>query len=340
MKKNLKKIFLLIFILPIIFYGCKKSDVTDDTKNMNSEIKASTVYCGTPMVTNIYKGDGTTSYGTVTVGNDAENLYITYALTGDWTINSVGDKWKIGVHAFVGSQAELLKTHEGIEFLTDETVHLWENNLPYKYEPSSPGLKEYTFTIPRTLITENCPYIIALVDIRNSVTNQVITDLSAKPLTKCVAFYFKYCLQYCKCETAYAKAPEPQSTCFLTLSGVNSNNWGWSNKVEAPGTYEWPIWAGAGQCNTSKATEVGKLKVVYDGKYVNVSYNLNNGFHLTETHLWIGKDYLNNKNGKYITAPGQFGNMHEGLLGASSDSYGPIEISAPFYIAAHSGVCW
>jgi hypothetical protein len=148
-------------------------------------------------------------------------------------------------------------------------------------------------------------------------------------------------MQTCgNCETGYAKGDDPNSNCFLTLPGVNSNNWGWSNLVTAPGTYYWPIWAGAGQCNTSNGTESGKLKVVFDGTSVTVTFMMYGGFGLTETHLWVGKDYLPKKNGKYVTAPGQFGNNHGGLNGAANDTFGPMIMTAPFYIAAHCGVCW
>jgi hypothetical protein len=345
--KNKLKLFYLLIAVTILFFGCQKSELNDNSTNNDGE-KTTPVYCGTPMVTNIYElsqdsnlTQGTTSYGTVTIVNDAQNLYVTYDLIDGWEINYELPEYKRGAHLFVGTQAQLIATHTNpdVQILSENTVHLWEGKLPYAYVPSGAGVNVYTFTIPRNSITIDCPTIVAIVDIRNTATGVVKHDLSARANTKCYAYYFQYCMQSCGGnETAYAKADN--GTCFLTLPNVNSNNWGWSNLVSAPGTYYWPIWAGAGQCNTGNATEAGKLKVIFDGANVTVSYNLYGGYHLDETHLWVGKDYLPKKNNKYVTAPGQFGHTQTGLNGASTYTYASIPITAPFYIAAHSVVYW
>jgi len=346
MKTLLKKSIFLIATLPIFLVGCEKSQLNDSSKNTDVE-KSTLTYCGTPMITNIYEQEqngsgipGTTSYGTVTVSNDADNLYVAYDLIDGWEINYTGPAYRIGINLFVGTQAQLEAIHALNVFGVNNSVHIIEDLLPYEYMPTVPGVTEYTFIIPRSAISVDCPLIVTSIDIRNSSTGEVKGDLSAMANTKCYAYYFQYCMQSCGGnETAYAKADD--GTCFLTLAGVNSNNWGWSNMVSAPGTYYWPIWAGAGQCNTGNGTEVGKLKVVYASGQVTVTYNLYGGFHLDETHLWVGKTYLPvNKKGNYITAPGQFGNTQSGLNGVSTYTYSPITISTPFYIAAHSVVYW
>jgi hypothetical protein len=350
MKKNLKTIMYLLLAIPLVFTGCQKSDLTDNSAE-KSAAKTVAVNCGTPMVYNIYElqqveggTPGTISYGTVTISNDATNLYVKYSLLEGWVINYGETASKIGAHLFVGSEAQLLATHTGVTFEDENSVHLWENNLgPYRFEPKEgPGVNEYTFTIPRNTIYVDCPYIVALVDIKNTQTGVVKTDLSARAYTKCYAYYFQYCWQSCgsgSCETAYAKANQ-NSTCFLGLAGVNANNWGWSNQVTSSGTWDWPIWAGAGQCETSKGTQVGTLHVSYDGKNVTVKYNLFAGFKSTGTHLWVGNTYLPMKNGKYVTAPGQFEIAYQAFYDPSTESYGPIPMTAPFYIAAHMEVCW
>jgi hypothetical protein len=133
------------------------------------------------------------------------------------------------------------------------------------------------------------------------------------------------------CETAYAKGPN--ATCFLDIPNKQGNNWGWTNYIAGAftGTQSWPIYAGAGQCDVSKGTQVGTLDVTYNGTTVTVFYNINSGFTLDETHLWIGSGMLPVKKGKYVSNPGGFN--YNGQNPVS------VNIAAPFYIAAHSVVC-
>jgi len=44
-------------------------------------------------------------------------------------------------------------------------------------------------------------------------------------------------------------------------------NWGWSNAITNPYEGEWPLWAGAGQCDTSKGEVVGTFSVDYNGGF-------------------------------------------------------------------------
>lgn len=134
-----------------------------------------------------------------------------------------------------------------------------------------------------------------------------------------------------QCETAYAFGGSV-ATCFLNLSPISANNWGWTNNI-GPGTYDWPIYAGAGQCDISKGTLVGNLHVVYSGGTVTITYQMDPGFTLGDTHVWVGSDPLPTKKGKYVTAPGQFN--HNGV--------NPVVVSGlsgNIWIAAHAGVCW
>ena len=135
------------------------------------------------------------------------------------------------------------------------------------------------------------------------------------------------------CETAYAYGGS-YATCFLNLSPISANNWGWTNNI-GPGTYNWPIYAGAGQCDISKGTLVGNLNVVYSGGTVTITYQINPGYTLDETHVWIGTNgnKLPWKKGKWVTAPGQFN--YNGMNPVVKSG-----LSGNIWIAAHSGVCW
>ena len=136
------------------------------------------------------------------------------------------------------------------------------------------------------------------------------------------------------CETAYAKASN--GICFLTLSPISANNWGWTNLI-TPGysnlSNPWPIYAGAGQCDISKGTLVGHLNVTYLSGTITIEYVIDAGFTLDETHVWVGTNKLPMKNGIYQTAPGKF----------NYNGVNPVVITGQTgnkYVAAHSGVCW
>lgn len=136
------------------------------------------------------------------------------------------------------------------------------------------------------------------------------------------------------CETAYAFGGD-LATCFLSINNITGNNWGWTNMISSPGTYIWPIYAGAGQCDTDKGTLIGSFKVVYSGTTATISYTAEAPYTISESHLWVGGDKLpKNKKGQYITAPGQF------LYNGYSNPLVINNLSTPFYVAAHFGVCW
>lgn len=133
------------------------------------------------------------------------------------------------------------------------------------------------------------------------------------------------------CETAYAKGEA--GICFLTLSPIAGNNWGWTNLITPGYTGQWPMYAGAGQCDISKGTLVGHVDVSYIGGTITVDYVLDSGFNLDETHVWIGADKLPVKKGIYQTAPGKFN--YNGL--------DPVVLTGQTgnkYVAVHAGVCW
>jgi hypothetical protein len=90
-------------------------------------------------------------------------------------------------------------------------------------------------------------------------------------------------VQCYKFETAFAMGKNAISFCDEGYS-----RWGWTNPI-TPGTYEMDLWAGAGQCDTSKGTLVGSVTVVYGGDgYVTVSFNVASPYILDETHVYAG----------------------------------------------------
>ena len=324
MKKLLKNLVYLLIAVPILFIGCKKSEMIDTQSNSDNTIKSGIAYCGTEMNVNMYdshESTGGVQYGKLTVGNDAANLYLTY------TLNAGSAYFINGIIYYVGPMSGLPVPSGGSYNFTNWT------GFTQQWFTTDPG-KAKSVAINLSTLDE-CFVVVAFA--RISLSPTLITNdptavyISARPETKNhYGHYIPYCKQYCTCETAYAFGGN-YATCLTALPNVNANNWGWSNKITGPvEKIQWPIYAGAGQCDISKGTLVGYLDGSYVDGILNLTYYMIPPFKYSEIHLWVGSTPLPLKNGKYVTAPGQFGYTNASYTG---------KIATPFYIAAHSVVC-
>jgi hypothetical protein len=141
-----------------------------------------------------------------------------------------------------------------------------------------------------------------------------------------------------KCETAFAYSVEGVSECF-TEHGFN--NWGWTNGPlsEREGEYNFDIYAGAGQCDITKGTMVGDLKVNYDGSAATFTFSMNQSFTLNEVHLYAGSAlFPTDKKGNFRVAPGQYPVVDENP-DAATYTYTINNLSGDIYIIAHAVVC-
>ncbi len=140
--------------------------------------------------------------------------------------------------------------------------------------------------------------------------------------------------------TAYAWGGS-YATCFKDFEEINSNKWGWFNGELGAGTYEWGMYAGVGDCDPNEGRLVGTLTVEYDGATALVTYNMNEGYTMDATHLYVGNEPLpRKKNGNYTTAPGQYPYSHS-LEDATEDSYTVTGLSGEdIYVVAHAVVYW
>lgn len=138
------------------------------------------------------------------------------------------------------------------------------------------------------------------------------------------------------CETAFAYAGA-DGTCFSDID-PDIKRWGWSNGPLSEGSYTWDVYAGAGQCDTSKGTLVGSVTVDYSGGVATVTYTTLAGYYTNETHLYVGNDVLASNNGEYTVAPGQYPYIHD-LDGATSDTYTVSGLSGDIYVVHHSVTC-
>lgn len=141
-----------------------------------------------------------------------------------------------------------------------------------------------------------------------------------------------------ECETFFAYGDETNAICFLE---DGFNRWGWTIGPLTSGAYTFDLYSGAGQCDLDKGTLVGSLTLNYDEATgtAEVTFEMLDGFVMSETHLYIGSEpYPTGQNGNPTVAPGQFPYQHE-LDAAQSDSYTISDLSGEIYIIAHGEVC-
>jgi len=139
------------------------------------------------------------------------------------------------------------------------------------------------------------------------------------------------------CGTTYAYHAN-YATCFIDL-GFEA--WGWTNGPLGSGSYEFQLWASAGNCDISKGRLVGQLTVDYDGSTAVVTYQMYEGNWMTATHLYVGNNLLpSNKKGAETVSPGQYPYKHDPLNDVTTDSHTVTGLSGDIYVVAHAVACW
>jgi hypothetical protein len=353
--KAIKVTALFLVIFSFLFIGCSKNEIDQEKPNQNpdkvgiykskkpgSESQISInhqtnnieiEYCGTPLVVNltdfnqqIYPNYGEFP-GTVTVGNDENNLYVTFARNGVWLLSDY--------RLYVGPEGDI----------PGNPPHYSLLEFPYKiYGQHGTG---YEFTIPLDGLDE-CFAVVAACNAYYGDPSQYVGIVFGKQNSLYPGFHFSYCVQSCEepeCETAYAYNEE-NSICFIDgVNGVSFNNWGWTTPFDAMDEgeeMEFDLYAGAGQCNIGNGTLVGNLTLSYYDGAITVEYQLIDDFTFDETHLYIGTNPFPQKpNGQYTVAPGQYP-YKDNDASVWEDDYVKYEIdgfSGPLYIIAHSVVC-
>lgn len=282
--------------------------------------------------------------GTVCSSIEGENLRVTYATTGGWSLHET--------HLWAGlNLATMPQTNSGNPKI---------GNFPFASGPLA-GTTSYSVTIPlatfglSSAMTQCDPrtaYIVSHAVVKRPRADGTLESQSAYGEgTRLVAkgnwaTWFSVVLECAddqppvvgSCETAFARSAT-HSSCFIGSPSLSTNRWGWTNGPIGPGSYSFPIYAGAGKCDIGKGTLVGSLAVTYNGASANVSYSMASGFTLDETHLYIGSEpFPRDPNGSFTVAPGQYGNIHD-LTAASSDSFTVSGLSGSVYVIAHASTC-
>ena len=123
----MKKIIYVSLIAITFFAACKKEDM----RAPSTAPIVNTSPCGTPQVQALLAGQ-TIPAGTISVSNDATNLYVTYTTTGGWVIRKT--------HLYVGACSGIPTTRSG-----NPQIGLFPYQTYY-----SPRVTAYTYTIPLT----------------------------------------------------------------------------------------------------------------------------------------------------------------------------------------------
>lgn len=132
-----------------------------------------------------------------------------------------------------------------------------------------------------------------------------------------------------KCDTAWAFGNNENR------DYTGSKNWGWNNGPLVPGTYEYPVYAGAGQNDLSKGAYIGDVTVLYENGYVTVTFAPFDGVEIQDTHVWVGNTPLpltksKKDDPKTMTdAPGQF----------PYEIGDQISVTGAVYVAVHFESC-
>lgn len=289
--------------------------------------------------------------GSVTVENDATNLYVTYALTFPGA--SFGT-----LHLWVGN--DLLRVPANPQG-TPVPGH-------FPYQIDTGGATSYTFTVPLSEVgiadvAAVCPATLTLYVVTHA---EVTMDSNGDgKLDHETAFggdrdgnlekgrwwyYGAYCLM-CEsnpvitfaCNTAFAKG----GYVFVTESKSNPeklpslkltrNRWGWAINVKNTGQTSYQIWAGAGLNKTSNGTLVGTLTINWDGNYATVTYTLTSPNVMEELHIYTG-------DGPPTTiAPGQYGHTayFTPKAGVYSQTFAVSDANGGgIWIVAHAVACY
>lgn len=165
----------------IMLTACEKEvqQTAADQNSGYSITRADVNYFGTPAIVDFMAGQNMLA-GSVTVGNDAENLYVTYTTTNGWEIKAI--------HLYVGEPA-LVPMNKG--------GSTQPGQYPYK-NSFSPNVTTHTYIIPLSKLPE-CVLVAAHAEVVKVENGRVVKSETAwgngERFGKSWAMYFEYCRQ-------------------------------------------------------------------------------------------------------------------------------------------------
>ena len=131
------------------------------------------------------------------------------------------------------------------------------------------------------------------------------------------------------CETAFM---EGNRSFFGPELNFQNQRWGWANlENDDENPTIRPLWAAAGQNDTSKGYHIGNVITTVDGTDVNVTIELFDGNSLDEVHIFFSNDMPT------TTAPGQYGNNFDPSVDGLS--YDFVDADGNFWLIVHADAC-
>lgn len=328
-----------------------------------------TATCGTTTWELKY-GNTAIPIGTVTVSNDATNLYVTYTLDLLANPNACFGQ----LHVWVGNSLLNLPVTNGNpncpggapipgQFCSADGGACFDAN----------GLTTYRFAIPFNQlnivdVTQACNtqlFVVAHAEVDLDCTGGFNiadheTAFGGPTRPNCNRFWFYGTYTICcefgpppvpVCQTAFAKGnmTNPPADHYVWTTETKSNpenlpslrlhknRWGWALKLTAPGTYTYDLWAGAGLNKTSNGAKAGTVIVTWDGTTAIITYNIAPGYTFEEVHLYAADAPPT------TTAPGQYGNLAEFDPNASTHTFtvmlSDLNMDGCVWLVAHAVVC-
>jgi len=379
MKKIAYAILILVTVAVVAFMvSCSAEKPTEpqlstpEGSNSASFNKEGT--CGTT-IWDLRAGQ-TIDVGSITVENDADNIYVTYTLdyqNPDCMIDTDNDgipdaldpaiDAEFGtLHIWIGNDLTLI---DGGGTSRPSPGQMAQQDGGAQYDAT--GLTEYTFVIPWDQVSlvgveDVCNadlelYVVthAEVDLKdcdgNTTDEETAYGGPVDPNTPGAWWYYGLYTVCCDfgppqppfCETAFAKGGYVWTTMKksnpenLPSLELTRNRWGWAIELTETGESSYDIWAGAGLNDTNKGVLVGTLTVNWDGAKASVTYNMSTGYCLEEAHLYAGDD------SPTTIAPGQYGNIVEFDPNAASYTFN-VALSndtgdGNVWLVAHAVVC-
>lgn len=310
----------------------------------SAEVKLSSEEC-VPEVQNLIAGQ-TNDVGSITIWNDADNLYVKYELDTGCTFGTL--------HLWVGNDLDNIPVSGG------PNPNPVPGQFPYHFDAT--GSTSHTFTIPLAPLlvdqTDFCGtnlFVVAHAEVTcDGEKETAFGGHFPVNFDSPGRWYFYEDYTICcdetneppevTCETAFGKGgwvfttdkkSNPENLSSLKLT---KNRWGWAINVTADGETTYDLWAGAGLNKTANGTLVGTVTVTKAGDQVTVAYNITSGS-MSELHVYASDC-------KPTTlAPGQYGYTRYFDPGATSHTAEFIIVNDStcpgdgIWIIAHAVVC-
>lgn len=209
--KKITSALLASLLSLFVFVSCSTEDavVLDASQGARQKASAPVAYCGTPASVDLVAGQNAVS-GSVSVGNDEENLYVTYSTVGDWSITEV--------QLYVGTAAGLPVNKGGNPSI---------GQFPYKVTYTS-DVTAYTFSIPLSTLPSCVTIAAHAVVVRRDLAGNILqkeTGWARGPRIggNSWAMKFEYCVQECVVEEPACYQEETAWTAGTRF--VNPGNW-------------------------------------------------------------------------------------------------------------------